>query len=64
MSKPSAVKRMCQICQEEKDEGIIVYHAFICSDCEQEIVKTEPEDEKYNYFVKKLKIINQTTQYS
>lgn len=64
MSKQSTTRQICQICQEEKKEGIVIYQAFICSECEQEMIMTEPEDERYQYFVKKLKAINQTTQYS
>ncbi|MCP8618149.1 sigma factor G inhibitor Gin [Salirhabdus salicampi] len=54
----------CSVCNETKLEGITIYNMFICISCEQEIVKTEPEDEKYKFFIHKLKGINQKKQYS
>jgi len=55
---------MCGVCEKEKDRGIHLYNMFICYECEKEIIQTEPSEQKYHYFLKKLRSINQTTQYS
>lgn len=54
----------CGICEEEKGKGIFLYRLFICNECEQNIVHTEPREEKYQYYLRKLKNINQSTLYS
>ncbi|MRG88151.1 sigma factor G inhibitor Gin [Salinibacillus xinjiangensis] len=64
MSKQTAVKKVCQVCNQEKAEGITVYTTFICLECEQEMINTEPGDEKYQYFVEKLRVINHSNQFS
>ena len=56
--------KMCGVCDTEKDRGIHLYNMFICCECEKEIIQTEPNEQKYQYFLKKLRSINQTTQYS
>ncbi|KGX83451.1 sigma factor G inhibitor Gin [Pontibacillus marinus] len=56
--------KMCGICDTEKDQGIHLYNMFICYECEREIIQTEPSEQKYHYFLKKMRTINQTTQYS
>lgn len=48
----------CVICEEKKENGIQVIHAFICEACEKEIVTTETNAPMYNTFVEKLKSIN------
>lgn len=57
-------KHTCIVCDKEKDKGINVYNLFICFQCEQKIIQTEPEDPSYAYFVEKLKRMNQSTLYS
>ncbi|QXE01764.1 sigma factor G inhibitor Gin [Terribacillus sp. DMT04] len=52
---------LCGICDQEKKEGIQLYRLFICRECEQKIVHTEPKDVQYHYFVKKLRNLNQMT---
>lgn len=52
---------MCGICEEEKEQGIHLYKLFICSECEWNMIHTEPKEEKYRYYLKKLKNINQPT---
>jgi hypothetical protein len=53
--------KRCGICDKTKEEGIYLYHLFICSECETDIVATDPSDENYSIYVKKLKAINQST---
>jgi hypothetical protein len=54
----------CGICEEEKAKGIHLYTMFICTDCEYNMIHTEPREEKYNYYLRKLKNINQPKLYS
>lgn len=54
----------CGICEEEKSKGIHLYTMFICTDCEYNMIHTEPREEKYNYYLRKLKNINQPKLYS
>lgn len=48
----------CVVCEEVKNRGIYVYMAFICESCERELVQTDIKDEKYKYFLKQLRSIN------
>lgn len=47
--------KICIICGKKKDRGININNAFICSECESEIVITEVESKRYHFFVKKMK---------
>ncbi|MBB6455220.1 hypothetical protein HNQ94_003717 [Salirhabdus euzebyi] len=61
MNNQSLNTKTCIVCDQEKSEGIMLYIAFVCSECEKEIVQTEPEEEKYKYYIDKLKVLNQLT---
>ncbi|MEK5035438.1 sigma factor G inhibitor Gin [Paenibacillus sp. FSL R7-0302] len=50
--------KACIICGQEKEEGIVIVAHFICVDCESEMVRTEAEDVKYNFFINRMKKIN------
>lgn len=54
----------CGICEEEKERGIHLYKLFICCECEKNMIHTEPREEKYHYYLQKLKNMNQPTLYS
>ncbi|GAB4072076.1 hypothetical protein GCM10028778_01180 [Barrientosiimonas marina] len=54
----------CGICEEMKEEGIHLYKLFICCECETNIIHTEPREEKYRYYLRKLKNVNHSTLYS
>lgn len=54
----------CGICEEEKERGIHLYNLFICSECESNMIHTEPREEKYQYYLRKLKNIEQPRLYS
>ncbi len=54
----------CPICNEEKPEGITIYNTFICLDCEKDMIQTEPSEVKYQYYIEKLKVINQKSHIS
>jgi uncharacterized protein (DUF983 family) len=47
----------CVVCEENKLKGIHLYTAFICMDCEEDILITETDDPKYKYYLQKLKKI-------
>jgi hypothetical protein len=49
--------RSCIVCGNERDEGISIWNAFICNTCEQEMVHTEVMDEKYSFFVERMRNI-------
>ncbi|KAB8126534.1 sigma-G inhibitor, Gin [Gracilibacillus oryzae] len=55
------VTNHCGVCDKPKDDGIYLYQLFICSECEKDIVTTEPDDAAYSVYVKKLRAINQST---
>ncbi|HAA89737.1 MAG TPA: inhibitor of sigma-G Gin [Peptococcaceae bacterium] len=50
---------MCVICEQVPfggiRDGILIAGSFICSKCEQKIVKTEAGAASYSYFQEKLK---------
>lgn len=54
----------CGICEDEKEEGIHIASLFICCECERNMIHTEPREEKYKYYLEKLKNINRPTLYS
>ncbi|MGD6819058.1 sigma factor G inhibitor Gin [Metabacillus sp. 113a] len=54
----------CIICGVCKPEGIHLYTSFVCNACEAEIVATEPDAPKYDYFVKKLRSVKAPPLYS
>jgi len=48
--------KTCMVCDQPKKEGITVASGFfICASCENEMVNTSVEDEKYPFFVRRLK---------
>lgn len=51
----------CGICEEMKQGGINIYRFFICSECERNMIHTEPREEKYAYYLSKLKNIKQAS---
>lgn len=50
-------KDTCIVCGKQNPEGIRIFSHLICSDCEVEIVRTDVRDEKYPYFIHKLRTI-------
>jgi hypothetical protein len=63
MEQTTFVQR-CGICEEEKARGIHLYTTFICTECEHNMIHTEPREEKYNYYVRKLKNATKPKLYS
>lgn len=47
----------CIVCGQPKEQGIHIVNEFICLDCESEMVQTKVEDEKYPFFVHRLRQI-------
>ncbi|MYL36176.1 sigma factor G inhibitor Gin [Pontibacillus yanchengensis] len=54
----------CGVCEKEKERGIHLYTMFICTECEQEMIHTDPSAQKYQYFLEKMRVMNQTPLYS
>jgi hypothetical protein len=48
----------CIICEANKMTGIHLWKQFLCVECEKEIISTDPDDEQYRYYLKKLKTIS------
>jgi len=47
----------CIICGEHKMEGIHIVSEFICDACEAEMVHTDVQEEKYHFFIHRMKQI-------
>lgn len=47
----------CIVCSKHKDVGIRIFQSFLCADCEREIVQTDVLDEKYPYYIDRMKQI-------
>lgn len=58
--------QQCIICDElkQEQEGIHLQTLFICTPCEHNIIHTDAREEKYQYYVSKLKNMNQATLHS
>ncbi|WP_042220812.1 sigma factor G inhibitor Gin [Oceanobacillus manasiensis] len=63
MEQTTYIQR-CGICEEDKVRGIHLYTTFICTECEHNMIHTEPREEKYNYYVRKLKNATKPKLYS
>lgn len=48
-------EKICIMCGQRSMDGIIIYSGFICNTCEKEIVKTDVKDEKYPFFIQRMK---------
>ncbi len=47
--------KFCIMCGHKEKEGIMIHKGFICDECANEIVHTEVEDEKYSFFIQRMK---------
>lgn len=45
----------CVICDEVKEAGIHLHMIFICTSCEDNMIHTDVREEKYRYYISKLK---------
>ncbi|SFM51304.1 Inhibitor of sigma-G Gin [Gracilibacillus orientalis] len=52
---------ICGICNQTKEDGIFLYQLYICEECEKKIISTSPKDENYQYYVEKIRAINQSS---
>jgi hypothetical protein len=48
----------CIVCEMNKENGIHLWDQFLCVECEREIINTDPDDEQYQYYLRKLKSIS------
>ncbi|HHY75069.1 MAG TPA: carnitine--CoA ligase [Bacillus bacterium] len=60
----NTVGETCVICEQKKENGIHIYTQFICNECEQEIISTETNNEKYKYYLNQLKKVIEPTLYA
>lgn len=58
-SDNGAVGETCVICEQKKEKGIHIYMQFICYECEQEIISTETNEEKYKHYLNQLKKVTE-----
>jgi hypothetical protein len=49
----------CIVCDQQKEKGLHLYSQFICKDCETDIIKTDTDDQKYQYYVEKMRKVTQ-----
>ncbi|WP_445492843.1 sigma factor G inhibitor Gin [Niallia sp. 03133] len=54
-TQQTQLEEKCLICGHHKLKGIHLYHSFICSDCEQDIIHSKTSDLNYLFYVKRLK---------
>jgi len=47
----------CSICKEVKPINLFILGNYICSDCEQKIIKAKVGQKRYNMIMKSLKKI-------
>ncbi|MBP1907331.1 sigma factor G inhibitor Gin [Paenibacillus turicensis] len=50
-------KCTCIICGQQKEDGIHIVSEFICDACESEMVRTDVQEEKYHFFIHRMKQI-------
>ncbi len=51
------VAQRCIVCEQEQNDGIAICEQFICQRCEQEMVNTDVQDEKYPFFIHQMRRI-------
>jgi Inhibitor of sigma-G Gin. len=50
-------RQPCIVCGLVHPEGITVWRAFICRQCERELVRTDVHDKRYRFFVQRMRRI-------
>lgn len=48
-------KKICIMCGNESENGIMIMENFICDKCERNIVKEEISSKDYEYFKEQIK---------
>ena len=46
--------RPCVVCDDVKEQGVRVLHAFLCDACQQEMVAVDATDERYELYVRRM----------
>ena len=52
-----APQYICVVCERECAKGMHILSRFVCSDCESEIISTPVDDDLYEYFVERLRVL-------
>lgn len=47
----------CIICGRNQQQGIYICEQLICDQCEKEMVATDVKEDKYHYFIDRMKKI-------
>lgn len=48
----------CIICEKIRMSGIHIFDQFICNDCENTLIRTDTDDDRYKYYLKKMRKVN------
>ena len=48
----------CIVCEKRKDDGIHICNQLICDACQREMVKTGVDQDRYQFFIKRLGKLN------
>ena len=54
--------KTCVICNEAKENGIVILDSFICGNCENEIINTSTDDAQYKVYIEKLRCLTEIKQ--
>jgi hypothetical protein len=55
-------KPECVVCSARTEEGIFIFDHFICRPCEAEMVETDVDEQKYAYFIARMRKLWQAEQ--
>ena len=52
----------CSLCNTVPElglyDGLYLGRGFICTTCEQRMLKTTPENEEYEWFIREIRVLN------
>ncbi len=51
------IENVCAICGNVSDNGIMIKGNFICPFCEGDMVSITPDQDNYDFYIKKIKNI-------
>ena len=54
--------KTCVICNETKENGIVILQSFICANCENEMINTSTDDAQYKVYIEKLRCLTEIKQ--
>lgn len=48
-------QNICNICRNEKDNGIMIGKSLVCKECENRIIKIDIKNIEYEFYKNKIK---------